>query len=400
MKYIFRFLILLTSVFVATNSHAEKRFALVVGNSTYSHIGSLPNAVSDADLIANKFRQLNFEVELLKNQSEDDFGEALDRLAEKADSLDVIAVYYAGHGIQKNGDNFLVPVDAKLKNESAIERETISLRSILQVLENVPISLLFLDACRDNPLAGQAIAKGRSVVTRGLAVVRPIGDMMITFATLPNSVASDGTSDNSPFATALAKHMETPNTEISVLMKRVTKDVLEETNGEQRPQQLSQMQKEFYFVEKDIVVANAVGGTKLEIGSILSVYPSSVKTGEEIAVVADVSPSCKPTFFNVSPDEKITPIPNQFFKKVALRNGQTRHEISPGSRYGLIVQEQDERGVNRLGFFCQPNHVERNEKKNLLRSLVTKIKQGDEEGEFAHGKSKNIKYQFLPYEIK
>lgn len=400
MKYIFSLLFVFVSISFSTVTFAEKRFALVIGNSTYSHIGSLPNAVSDADLIANKFRQLNFEVEILKNQTEDSFGEALDRLAQKANSLDVIAIYYAGHGIQKNGENYLIPTDAKLKNESAIERETISLKSILQIVENVPISLLFLDACRDNPLAGQMTAKGRSVVTRGLAVVRPVGDMMITFATLPNSVASDGLSDNSPFATALAKHMDTPNTEISVLMKRVTKDVLDKTNGEQRPQQLSQMQKEFYFVEKNIAEKNVTGKSKIDIGSILSVYPSSVKTGEEIAVVADVSPSCKPAFFNVSKNDKITPIPIRFFKKINLRNGQIRHEISPGSRYGLIVQEQDERGLNKLGFFCQPGQLDLNEKKQLLRSLVSKIKLGVEDGEFLHANNKTVKYQFLPYEIK
>jgi len=393
---------ILATVFVlagcASSALAERRFALVIGNSDYESVGDLPNASNDAELISARLRSVGFETELLIDQSEDAFGEALDRLASAAHELDVVAVYYAGHGIQKGGENYLIPVDAELKNESAIERETISLKSIMDVLERVPVSLLFLDACRDNPLAndlaGKSNASGRNAVAKGLAVVRPIGDMLITFATLPNSVASDGQSDNSPFARSLAKHIPTPNTEVSILMKRVTKDVLEETRGEQRPQQLSQMQKEFYFAsakEPDAAVETAVTSRP----SILSVYPAKVSLGQEVAVVADVAEACIPAFFNVSPSKRVTPIPARFFKTVVFGNGQVRYEISPGSRYGLVVQKEDENGRNRLGFICQPDSMSAEEKKTFLTTLLSKFSDGNLEGELS-----GISYQFREYEIE
>ncbi|MEC9343386.1 MAG: caspase family protein, partial [Pseudomonadota bacterium] len=210
----------------------ERRFALVIGNGDYRHAGSLPNPVNDARLVAQAFEAVGFETRLLLDLDENAMGEAIDALSAKVGELDVAAVYYAGHGLQKDGRNFLVPVDADIETEGAIERESIGLDSIIDALERVPVSLLFLDACRNNPFAEQiaasAQASGRSVrVTRGLAVVRPVGDMLITFATLPNTIATDGAGDNSPFAMALAQHVRTPDTEVSVLMKRVTRDVIQ-----------------------------------------------------------------------------------------------------------------------------------------------------------------------------
>lgn len=383
-----------------SQAHAESRFALVIGNGDYAKAGDLPNARNDADLIAAAFRAVGFETELLKDLDEDAMGAAVDRLAERAGKLDVVAVYYAGHGMQKDGQNFLIPVDAELRSINSVERETIGLQSIVDVLERVPISLLFLDACRNNPFAEQladsAVSQGRSAaVSRGLAVVRPVGDMLITFATLPNTVASDGASGNSPFARALAKEMKTPDTEVSVLMKRVTSDVLKETDGEQRPQQLSQMQREFYFVRG----SGGAAPVRDEVRSVLSVYPDRVKNGEEVALVADVPNSCQPAFFDLSAGGKVTPIPQKFFKQVVLGNGQTRFEISPGSRYGLVVQEQDERGRHTLGFFCEPDGLDRDGKVALLKELAKRFGSDELQGQLALGDSK-VQFHFQRYAIQ
>lgn len=378
---------------------AEERFALVIGNGDYEAAGDLPNAPNDARLMEAAFRAAGFETQLLLDLDEDRFGEAIDELARRAGSLDSVAVYYAGHGIQKDNRNFLIPVDADLESETAIERETISLDSLMGVLERVPVSLLFLDACRNNPFTAQLAADARSAgrsarVTRGLAVVRPVGDMLITFATLPNTVALDGEGENSPFAAALANHIRTPDTEVSVLMKRVTRDVIAATGGEQRPQQLSQMQSEFYFMRTS-------GGapTREKVRSVLSVYPAEVTTGEEIALVADVGPQCRPSFFDLSAGGKVTPIPTRFFKQVALGNGQTRFEISPGSRYGLVVQEADERGEHRLGFFCEPSGLGREGKIALLNDLRAQLEDGTFEGIVEAGDD-DVAFHFQEYEIR
>ncbi|NNE21841.1 MAG: hypothetical protein HKN11_04460 [Rhizobiales bacterium] len=379
-----------------------KRFALVIGNSNYQQVGHLTNPRNDAVLISASLQAVGFEVETLFDLGEEAMGAALDSIAERASSLDVIAFYFAGHGLQKNGKNYLVPVDAKLKTETAIERETIGLQSFMDVMERVPISLVFLDACRNNPFAEQLLAKskaqGRSVpVQQGLATVRAIGDMLITFATLPNTLALDGDTDNSPFARALARHIKTANTEVSVLMKRVTRDVMAETGGEQRPQQLSQMQTEFYFSKNAETPTAAAPQTK----TLLAVYPGKATTGQEVSLLADVPHSCSPSFINLAPSNKVTPIPLKFFKVIDLGNGQTRHEISPGSRYGLVVQEQDERGLHRIGFFCAPTDaVEADAKIKLLRAINARLKNGELSGTTAGDGQDAAAYHFSEYVVQ
>ena len=132
---------------------AEERFALVIGNGDYQAVESLKNARNDAQLIAASFKAVGFETELLTDLSEENMSEALARLAKRAGSLDVVALYYAGHAIQKEGQNFLIPIDAQIKSETAIDSETVALQAFMKVLERVPISLMFLDACRNNPFA-------------------------------------------------------------------------------------------------------------------------------------------------------------------------------------------------------------------------------------------------------
>lgn len=368
-------------VFAHTSVAAETRFALIIGNSEYREAGTLPNAVRDADLMETAFKAVGFETQTLKNLDEEAMGQALDALVHAVENYDVVAVYYAGHGIQRDGENYLIPVDARLETEQAIDREAIRLNPIIDVLSKAKVSLLFLDACRDNPLAdalaSRARAEGRSVRrARGLAVVQPVGDTLIAYATLPNAVAFDGTGENSPFARSLAHHMKTPNLEISVAMKRITADVFAETDGAQRPQQLSQMQREFFFVRDQ-----QSGIVRNELRSLLTVYPRTVETGEEVALVADIEPSCRPEFFNLTASGRVTPIPTRFFRQVTLSTGLTRYEISPGSRYGLIVQEDDERGTNWLGFYCLPASAAQLGAKQLLSDLYQKFQSGALSGE-------------------
>jgi hypothetical protein len=384
----------------ADQAWAKKRFALIIGNGKYEAAGSLKNAANDAQLIDASFKAVGFETELLTDLSEKSMGQALDRLAERADSLDVVALYYAGHAIQKDGQNYLIPIDAQIKSETAIERETIALQSFMKVLERVPISLLFLDACRNNPFAEQIAKSSKSsnravIIQQGLAVVRPVGDMLITFATLPNAVAFDGIGENSPFASSLSQHIKTPNVEISVLMKRVTRGVIKQTKGKQRPQQLSQMQSEFYFVKN-----SGEEVTKDPIKSILSVYPAELTTGEEVALVADVPNSCAPAFFDMSQSGKITPIPKQFFKQAVLPNGQARYEISPGSRYGLIIQEQDARGPHILGYFCEPDSLDRNGKVEFLKALKVNFNNNILRGKLSTSGFDDVQFHFQSYLIR
>lgn len=376
-----RLIALLTAFFVlALPALAEKRIALVIGNSGYERIGVLPNAANDAVLISDSLRATGFEVTALTDLTEDAMGEALDDFTADAMTADVAAVYFAGHGIQYERVNYLMPVDARLNSAAAIAREGIALDQIMDALTPVPVSLIFLDACRNNPFAEQLMAEARAEgrtanVTRGLAVVQAQGDQLVAFATLPDTVASDGSRGNSPFARALARHIPTPGIEVSVMMKRVTRDVMSETGGDQRPQQLSQMQREFYFTGK------ATPAPRNQVDPILSVYPGRVTVDDEVAMIADLPPGCTPFFFALAPSGRFTPIPRRFFKTVALASGQTRYEISPGSRYGLKVLPEDEKGTNHIGYLCEPPVGTSEEVlKALLRAAVDAARAGEEDG--------------------
>jgi uncharacterized caspase-like protein len=409
------FAVILNAVVLAilsTSALAEVRVALVIGNGAYEVIGRLRNPPNDAALIANSLTDVGFDVTVVKDQTEDQMGGAIDEFVEKARHADVAEIYYAGHGLQKDGENYLMPVDARLRSESAISREGIALNDLTAALADVPISMIFLDACRNNPFAEAMIsakqASGRSAgLKRGLAVIRTTGDMLVTFAALPNTVASDGNADNSPFAIALAKHIATPDAEVSVLMKRVTADVMAATGGEQRPQQLSQMMTEFYFARAAVAATDiSSAATPLAVPqtaerALLSVYPPKATVGEEVSVVADIGASCTPSFFNLTPGRRFTPIPVDFFKKSDLANGQFRFEISPGSRFGLVVQQQDEKGTNILGYFCVPDAFSDPEAQKLvLREIVSQIEAGQEEGMVDAAGFSAVAYQVRPFLIE
>ncbi|TLP69380.1 caspase family protein [Parasedimentitalea maritima] len=382
-------------------AQAGGRFALLIGNQTYETAGVLSNPGNDTALLAQSFGAMGFEVEVLIDATQDTLGDAIDRLSERYGTADAVAVYYSGHGLQKDGRNFMVPVDARITSAASIERETISMDSLIEVLKPFPISMIFLDACRDNPFAanlqGGTSATKSVAQSRGLAVMRAEGDMLITYATLPNTTASDGMGNNSPFAAALAHHIRTPDTEISVLMKRVTGDVVAETNGVQRPQQISQMQTEFYFKRTpspDVTVD--------PLRTLLAVYPQQVTAGEEVSVVADVPPSCTPFFTNFAPDGKLSPIPLKFFNSIPLSNGQIRYEISPGSRFGLAIQEEDPHGTHKLGLLCEPTGVgnDQNAVRTVLAAVAERVNAGELTGFVSAGSYDPIEYSFESFTVR
>ncbi len=389
----------LVALCLGAPASAESRVALVIGNANYETIGRLQNAGNDAELISDSLGKMGFDVSMHLDLTEDQMGEAIDEFADLARSADVAAVYFAGHGLQRNGGNYLMPVDAVLRSEAAIEREGIALSSLMDVLEDVPIGLMFLDACRNNPFAEQVLStaksEGRSAgISRGLAVVRPSGDTLVTFATLPNTTASDGSGQNSPFATALARHIQVPDIEVSVLMKRVTRDVMAATDGEQRPQQLSQMQSEFYFARSD----NGVGETD-DLRSLLTVYPSRVTVDDSVSIVADLPPTCSPFFFNLSPTGRLTPIPRSFFKVIEMQNTLFRFEVSPVADNRLTVEATDDKGTNRLGYFCEPaQQMAKAEIASTLRAIIAQIADGAEDGHIMQSGTQ-IQFQARSYTI-
>lgn len=228
---------------------AEKRVALVIGNSAYQHTPALKNPSNDASDVASKLRGLGFDVidgtDLTKSEMES----RIRSFAAKLQNADVGLFFYAGHGLAVDGKNYLAPVDAKLESETDLDFEAVELDLVLKQMErNSRVSLVFLDACRDNPMAVSLASASRSLaVARGLARVDRAVGMMIAFSTQPGNVALDGEGRNSPFTDALLHHIDTQGESVNDLMIDVRKDVLQATDGKQVPWENSSLTGQFFF---------------------------------------------------------------------------------------------------------------------------------------------------------
>lgn len=233
------FAMLSVAPFAATSALADKRVALVLGISAYQHVAKLPNPSNDADAMAALFKKAGFDVvETKRDVGIADLRRAVGDFSDKAQDADVAVVFFAGHGIEVDGTNYLVPADAKLARDFDIEDEALSLDRLLKAIEPAKrLRLVMLDACRDNPFSKtmKRTVASRSV-GRGLAKIEPtVSDTLIAFAAKAGSVALDGDATNSPFTTALLEHVATPGVDLRIAFGRVRDSVLATTARKQEP---------------------------------------------------------------------------------------------------------------------------------------------------------------------
>jgi formylglycine-generating enzyme required for sulfatase activity len=224
---------------IASHAHAEKRAALVIGNSSYRNVPSLPNPSNDATEIASLFRLAGFSVvDVRLDLGISDMRRTISDFAEAASDVDVAVIYFAGHGIEVDGSNYIIPVDAKLLRDFDIEDETVSVERILKSIEPAKrLRLVILDACRDNPfLKTMKRSVASRSIGRGLAKVEPVvSDTLIAFAAKAGSTAADGDGKNSPFTRALLDNIATPGLDLRIAFGRVRDEVLKATNRKQEP---------------------------------------------------------------------------------------------------------------------------------------------------------------------
>lgn len=232
-------------------THAEKRVALVVGNSAYVHTPKLLNPTNDTRDMGAALKNFGFAVVEGYDLSRVELEVKLREFARALAGSDVGLLYYAGHGLQVAGINYLVPIDAKLDDESALDFELVRLEIIQRLMERAArTNILFLDACRDNPLArnlARAMGTRSSAIGRGLANVEAGGGTLISFSTQPGAVAFDGEGRNSPFAEALVKHVASPDLDLGTILIRVRRDVMKETKNKQVPWEHSALTDVFFF---------------------------------------------------------------------------------------------------------------------------------------------------------
>ncbi len=245
-----------------------RRVALVIGNSAYKNVPVLANPQKDADAIASSLRNIGFEsVTLADNATREKLIDSLRTFADEAEKADWAMVYYAGHGMEVGGTNYLVPIDAKLAVDRDIQFEAVPLDQVLAAVESAKkLKLVVLDACRDNPFsprkteapasAAAAPTAGAKITSRsigrGLAEVKTAGGTLVVFAAKNGQVALDGDGDNSPFAVAMLQRIATPGVEINKLFRLVRDDVMEATAGRQEPYTYGSLpgREDFFFVEK------------------------------------------------------------------------------------------------------------------------------------------------------
>ncbi len=233
--------------------YAAKRVALVIGNGAYKHAGALANPKNDATDMAGTLKALGFEVILGVDLGKSALDAKVRDFARALGDSDAGVLFYAGHGLQVAGQNYLVPIDAKLDGERDLDFETVRLDFILRQMElnrETKTNIVFLDACRDNPLArnlARSMGTRSTSIGHGLAQVDAGVGTFVAFSTQPGNVALDGTGRNSPFASALTKRIKEPGKNLNAIMIDVRKDVLSATAGKQVPWDHSALTGDFFF---------------------------------------------------------------------------------------------------------------------------------------------------------
>jgi len=233
------------------SSASERRVALVIGNSTYKAVPALPNTENDAVDVSAALRANGFEVIEGRNLDRRGMGEALGRFARLADGADAALFYYAGHGLQFRGENYLVSTDSAPNDEFGIPFETTRVADVIEALSHASgTRILILDACRNNPLADRLARTNRTRdvgATRGLARISQNQGMVVAYATQANDVAADGAGRNSPFTAAFVDQLREPGLEVGQLFRRVAVDVNRRTAGRQTPELSISLLGDFYF---------------------------------------------------------------------------------------------------------------------------------------------------------
>ncbi len=243
----------IAAAWVQPASASEKRVALVIGNGAYQAASPLANPVNDATDIAKALEKHGFTVILGLDLDKPKFDATLRAFARELEDAGTGVLFYAGHGLQVGGQNYLVPVDAKLARERDLPFEAIPLDLVLRQMEldrETKTNIVFLDACRDNPLArnlARSMGTRSNAVTSGLAQVQTGVGTFISYSTQPGNVALDGSGRNSPFTTALTRHVSAPGASLNSIMINVRKDVLAATQGKQVPWDHSALTGDFYF---------------------------------------------------------------------------------------------------------------------------------------------------------
>ena len=248
----------------------SKRVALVIGNSDYTALAQLANPVSDADAIAATLRGIGFEVMEGTNLTASDFARSLVKFRKLADDADVALVYYSGHGLQFEGQNYLVGVDATLDFDASLRFQAISLSDVVNATGGAATALVYVDACRSFPTGSTFLANSneRGLLAKGSAPVdlgdRQARNTLVGFACSVGQTAEDGAGHNSPFARAMVQYLSQPNLSVTDMFTAVTDMVVASTAGQQKPEFFTNISTDVPLVAAQTVTPGSGAGQSAE----------------------------------------------------------------------------------------------------------------------------------------
>jgi hypothetical protein len=268
-----------------------KRVALVIGNGAYRDVPALPNPANDAGDVAAALRRLGFAVTLITNASFEEMRRGLIALGRDAADADMAVVFFAGHGMEINGENWLIPVDAELQKDTDAANEAVGLGSVmLQVSNTKSLGLVILDACRNNPFTAKM---RRSLALRaadrgGLGRIEPVGNVLVAYAARDGTTALDGDGRNSPFSAALLRNIETPGIEVTFMFRNVRDDVMDATGNEQQPFVYGSLSRRAIYLAGQPSQADQAGAKQANAAPAAAVAPAT-------ALPAPPPPAIDPT---------------------------------------------------------------------------------------------------------
>ena len=313
-SYIFKIYIVVFSVFYfflsVINLHAkqEKRLALLIGNSNYQYAGKLDNPINDVRAIKKVLEQLGFTVLKYEDCSQNTMKRAIDKFGRQLKTKDVGLFFYAGHGVQVDGYNYLLPINAKLDNENDAEYDCVRAGRILAKMESAGsrTNIVILDACRANPFerAWRRGAKGS-----GLAFMNAPSGSLIAYSTAPGKTALDGGGKNSPYTTALLEHIDAPDITVLQMFQRVRSTVMSQSDKKQIPWESTSLRGDFYFR----------GGGGIKVTKKVNEKPAIIKA-ENARLFVDTEPAnARVRILNIKP---------RFVQGIELEPGHYHIEVS------------------------------------------------------------------------
>ncbi|MBV8055060.1 MAG: caspase family protein, partial [Deltaproteobacteria bacterium] len=297
----------------------QRRVALVIGNSNYRNVTALVNPSHDSRLVAKTLRSLGFTLIGGKEQNDLDksgFDRAIENFGDQIRGADVALFYYAGHGVQVRGSNYLVPIDANPTRQSDVDFQFVDSETVMHQMEDAQtrLNLIILDACRNNPFGG----RGLRAVTAGLAEMRAPDGTLISYATQPGSVASDGDKGDSPFTLALVHEIQQPGDDIFHVFNQVGVVVERESGGAQQPWvAASPLKGDFYFAGS----APSVSNTASSVPDPDVVFWQSIEDSHD---AADYQ-----AYLKEFPDGRFAPLAHSRIAKYQLVMSPTSNSSTP-----------------------------------------------------------------------